>query len=93
MNKRLKLLINNAIYHLAATAPVQKRARDSGFEVAEDGRLIIPEEEGDLKKSEKASGMCKKFLFTPYFGRIRIRDAHLGKNTGSGHRFRIIVLT
>lgn len=57
MNRRLKLLINNAIHYLAATAPVQKHARDSGFEVADDGRLIIPEEEGNSKKSEKASGM------------------------------------
>jgi hypothetical protein len=36
---------------------VNKRARDSGFEVADDGRLIIPEEEGSFKKSEKPSGM------------------------------------
>ena len=30
--------------------------KDSGFEVADDGRLIIPEDEGTSKKPEKESG-------------------------------------
>ena len=56
MKQRCYILLLYVIY-LVATAPVQKRARDSGFEVADDGRLVIPEEEGNSKKSEKASGM------------------------------------
>ena len=49
--------------YFLATAPVDRRTKDSGFEVADDGRLIIPEEEGSSKKPEKESGIYYLYIF------------------------------
>ncbi|XP_028391311.1 RRP12-like protein [Dendronephthya gigantea] len=53
----LDLLSSSISQHVTATAPVNRRSRDSGFEVAEDGRLIIPEDKEESSKNlEKRLG-------------------------------------
>ncbi|XP_046850876.1 RRP12-like protein [Xenia sp. Carnegie-2017] len=53
----LDLLSSNISQHITATAPLTRRSKDSGFELTEDGRLIIPDEnETNTKKSEIPSG-------------------------------------
>jgi hypothetical protein len=49
--------------------------KDSGFEVADDGRLIIPEEEGSLKKPEKSSGLYHPHVLL-YFCFVKVNATY-----------------
>jgi hypothetical protein len=67
------------VYYFVATAPVEKRMKDSGFEVADDGRLIIPEEEGSLKKPGKSSGLYHPHVLL-YFCFVKVNATYFFMN-------------